>query len=213
MQDILDFNECYFNGRPCGVHGLCLNQRNKGFDCSCFTGFSKRNNWVSGTVDCQDINECEESQNPCTGPFEVCENTQGSFTCDCQSSGFRRDYDASNCTDVDECTTECQHHLQKCENSVGSYECSCNKGAVLDTITSQCVDIDECALSADVCDGPHKTCENSVGSFFCPCISGFKMITDTSECKDIDDCSDSSHNCLTSPNTFCLNYPGSFVCG
>ncbi|VAH98189.1 unnamed protein product [Triticum turgidum subsp. durum] len=55
-----------------------------GYHCSCSQGY-EGNPYLQGG--CQDINECNQSLNPCKGK---CRNTVGSYTCFC-SSGFRSD--------------------------------------------------------------------------------------------------------------------------
>ena len=58
-------------------------------------------NFVPDGETCIDINECVT--NPCILPFQ-CENTDGSYTCEC-TAGFERDGD-DICRNIDECERE-----------------------------------------------------------------------------------------------------------
>uniref|UniRef100_A0A1X7T6Y2 EGF-like domain-containing protein n=1 Tax=Amphimedon queenslandica TaxID=400682 RepID=A0A1X7T6Y2_AMPQE len=69
-----------------------------------------------------DINEC--SHNVCD---QICINTQGSYTCDC-NTGYQLRNDNSTCEDINECETIDHNCTQTCSNTVGSYTCSCRAG-------------------------------------------------------------------------------------
>ena len=75
---------------PCGLGSSCFNKINQGYDCSCYFGYSRIENWEDQEVECKDINECEQTLDPCDGEFEFCENEPGSFSCSCVSAGFHR---------------------------------------------------------------------------------------------------------------------------
>ena len=99
--------------------------------------------------------------------------------------------------DIDECdlgTDNCSSNAT-CTDTDGSYDCTCRDGYSGDgfncsgewrvTLTTMekgererinqsfiCADIDECAMSDDLCD-MNATCSNVPGSFQCSCNTGF----------------------------------------
>ncbi|XP_044021842.1 latent-transforming growth factor beta-binding protein 2-like isoform X2 [Siniperca chuatsi] len=96
------------------------------------------------TTDC-DIDECV-NETIC-GNHGFCENTDGSFRCQCDQGYTNPPGDMSKCVDVNECEMSlalCREAL--CENYDGSFLCICpNDNEEFDPITSQCrslVDID-----------------------------------------------------------------------
>lgn len=75
---------------------------------------------------CVDINECDEASHNCA-ENAVCTNTDGGFTCVCES-GYEGD--GVSCIDVDECTSgtaECPTGAQ-CTNTEGTFGCACPIG-------------------------------------------------------------------------------------
>jgi Calcium-binding EGF domain len=77
-------------------------------------------------------------------------------------------------------------------------------------VGQNCVDIDECAGLARVCD-PLSTCSNLPGSFACgACPEGYRG-TGATSCEDIDECADNPSSC--SPLSTCSNTSGSYQCG
>ena len=74
---------------------------------------------ASAESKCTDIDDCSEKQNPCTGPFELCQNEMGSFMCDCTTNEFERPSVDTNCTDIGECSEEqnpCAGPYEICQN-------------------------------------------------------------------------------------------------
>ncbi|XP_036928242.1 latent-transforming growth factor beta-binding protein 2-like [Acanthopagrus latus] len=88
-------------------------------------------------TDC-DIDECV-NETIC-GNHGFCENTDGSFRCQCDQGYTNPPGDASKCVDVNECEMTlalCGEAL--CENFDGSFLCICpNDNEEFDPITSQC---------------------------------------------------------------------------
>ncbi|KAA8582268.1 hypothetical protein FQN60_009008 [Etheostoma spectabile] len=89
------------------------------------------------TTDC-DIDECV-NETIC-GNHGFCENTDGSFHCQCDQGYTNLPGDMSKCVDVNECEMSlalCGEAL--CENFDGSFLCICpNDNEEFDPITSQC---------------------------------------------------------------------------
>uniref|UniRef100_A0A673BUW2 Latent-transforming growth factor beta-binding protein 2 n=1 Tax=Sphaeramia orbicularis TaxID=375764 RepID=A0A673BUW2_9TELE len=92
-------------------------------------------------TDC-DIDECV-NETIC-GNHGFCENTDGSFRCQCDQSYTNPPGDMTRCVDVNECEMSlalCGEAL--CENVDGSFLCICpNDNEEFDPITSQCHDAD-----------------------------------------------------------------------
>ena len=63
-------------------------------------------NLVADGESCTDINEC--MNNPCTLPYE-CENTDGSYICECVA-GYERDQ-LNICRNINECETASEEVL------------------------------------------------------------------------------------------------------
>ncbi len=94
-----------------------------GFQCKCKRGY------VGNGRNCIDINECEDPEMYSCPPHAHCENTIGSYRCDCDQ-GFEKGEDEYMCQDIDECEREthnCSPHAL-CQNLVGSFDCTCKEG-------------------------------------------------------------------------------------
>ena len=117
-QELGDSSEC-----PQGTVGspLCNNDpANPNGDGTCTLAFPP--------AGCADIDECAgEAGSPCA-PDAICDNTVGSFTCEC---AFGFEGDGFSCADVDECaspaTNACDDHAT-CGNTAGGYTCTCDDG-------------------------------------------------------------------------------------
>lgn len=101
-----------------------------------------------------DINECSDGTHECS---DDCYNTEGSYTCTCDGTGYEVDDDGVTCVgellymvcegfneclfiilDINECDKSnggCDH---KCNNTDGSFNCYCNNGFVLDSDNIGC---------------------------------------------------------------------------
>ncbi|XP_029387151.1 adhesion G protein-coupled receptor E1 isoform X3 [Mus pahari] len=212
-------NECQ-DTTTCPAYATCTDTAD-GYYCTCKRGFLSSNgqtNFQGPGVECQDINECLQSDSPC-GPNSVCTNILGRARCSCLSgfsSSTGKDWilgssDHFLCADVDECLTIgiCPKY-SSCSNSVGSYSCTCQPGFVLNGST--CEDEDEC-VTGNACP-EYATCHNTLGSYYCMCNSGlessgggqvFQGLEES--CEDIDECDD------TCPfNSSCTNTIGSYFC-
>ncbi|TRY81992.1 hypothetical protein DNTS_021851, partial [Danionella cerebrum] len=219
------------------------------YDCKCESGYV----WptticnanpmcdipVGGTCGCiqalpsegslcqKDINECLAIPSVC-GPNSTCTNTQGDYSCSCQS-GFTVTNSSlkisiSNpCTDINECLaipSVCGPN-STCTNTQGDYSCSCSDGFTVTnsslkiSISNPCTDFNECLAIPPVC-GPNSICNNTQGSYNCSCKSGFTAtnaslpISISNPCTDINECEHTLAAC--GPNATCTNTYGSFYC-
>ena len=166
---------------------------------SCAAGFEDQ-----GDGNCSDIDECSASNLNNCNQNAKCTNTNGGFTCTCES-GYRGD--GVTCAEINECNEGSHncHHAAECSNTAGSFTCACNDGFRGNGVS--CNDINECAAGTDNCDANAK-CSNTIGSFTCACNNGYQG--DGVTCLDIDECALEVDNC----NEFatCTNTDGSFTC-
>ncbi|XP_028421400.1 latent-transforming growth factor beta-binding protein 2 isoform X2 [Perca flavescens] len=131
--DCEDQNECKeFGSSVCGTW-RCENTIGS---YRCFMGCQPGLEGEDAT-DC-DIDECV-NETIC-GNHGFCENTDGSFRCQCDQGYTNLPEDMSKCVDVNECEMSlalCGEAL--CENFDGSFLCICpNDNEEFDPITSQC---------------------------------------------------------------------------
>ncbi|KAM6917617.1 latent-transforming growth factor beta-binding protein 2-like [Lycodopsis pacificus] len=131
--DCEDQNECKdFGSSVCGTW-RCENTIGS---YRCFMGCQPGLEGGDAT-DC-DIDECV-NETIC-GNYGFCENTDGSFRCQCDQGYTNPAGDMSKCVDVNECEMSlalCGEAL--CENFDGSFLCICpNDNEEFDPITSQC---------------------------------------------------------------------------
>ncbi|XP_019613931.1 PREDICTED: fibrillin-1-like [Branchiostoma belcheri] len=142
---------------PCD-HGVCL-EAVDGFYCVC------RGGWEGEFCE-TDVNECKTIG---CHPLATCNNTAGSYICECHE-GYEGD-GIEACTDVDECEDEdiCGPN-SICTNTIGSYNCSCIEGYRLSNGT-ECEDINECLTSPchDFAD-----CTNLPGNYSCACKAQYR---------------------------------------
>ncbi|XP_069955422.1 fibrillin-2 isoform X5 [Cherax quadricarinatus] len=180
---------------------------------------------------CIDIDEC--ISNPCP-ENEICENTHGSFRCNCRT-GFSREESSKKCEDQNECQlgSHTCSQSQRCDNTIGSFVCiriaGCGTGYTLNHNTGECDDNDECKLNTHDCNqlGPKYQCFNIRGSFRCKektcpqnqiliqsglcinltCDKGFRPIEGI--CQDINECAE---GIPCQRNEQCINTRGSYTC-
>jgi hypothetical protein len=93
-----------------------------------------------------------------------------------------------------------------CDARAATPHCTCPAGFEHEgDERSACVDVDECELGEDDCDG-HASCTNTEGSYECECDDGYSG--DGQDCEDIDECEDDPCDSHAS----CDNTPGSYEC-
>lgn len=86
--------------------------------CTCKVGWG-------GSLCTVDIHECQENSSFCSGPFERCNNLNGSAECLCKS-GYERPNTGDDCEDVNECLNDALSDCsdtQLCVNTNGSFSC------------------------------------------------------------------------------------------
>ena len=102
------------------------------------------------------------TKNPCTGPFELCQEEIGSFRCECKVNGFGRASTDSNCTDIVECSENqnpCTGPFEFCQTDSGSFMCDCTtKVFERPSADSHCTENDECCEKQNPCTEPFELC-------------------------------------------------------
>ncbi|XP_055958743.1 multiple epidermal growth factor-like domains protein 6 [Patella vulgata] len=156
-----------------------------------------------------------EGENPCG---ESCQNTIGSFKCECNKNGYSSSSDGLTCADINECeynhTTVCDH---LCTNLPGSYKCSCHPGYRKHGAT-KCAPCPK-GYYRGVRDKVCKSCpthattaeEGAISLVECLCKPGFKGDPSRQlKCKDINECTEEdNYGC----SHRCTNAIGSAYCG
>uniref|UniRef100_A0A8W8NC50 Fibrillin-1 n=1 Tax=Magallana gigas TaxID=29159 RepID=A0A8W8NC50_MAGGI len=177
--------------------------------CDHITGCYCKPGWT-GTLCETDINECNNTDNPCNSYTEECINNDGSFICKCKE-GFTNSANDS-CKDIDECneSSTCQHN---CTNLQGSFECACTTGYSLEIDGRSCKVCPNfkygvnCSNDCACVFNNTKMCDHVTGE--CECSVGWTR-TDCSE--DIDECQNGSISCNESIFQVCVNTEGSAHC-
>ncbi|XP_061400319.1 cubilin homolog [Musca vetustissima] len=159
----------------CG-HGVCVPANNDiGFTCICDQGWTKDSTLIgtnsSSTPVCDiDVNECEESRNPC---HSECINLPGSFKCGPCPAGYTGN--GATCLDIDECAINnggCSLQPKvRCINTEGSYHCGkCPVGWIGDGHTCDLAPSNSCD-SEHICH-PQAKCEYISNVATCTCPHG-----------------------------------------
>lgn len=192
-----DLDECADS--PCFDNVTCTDNPapQSGYTCNgCPSGYT------GDGQKCYDIDECTNGTNTCQ---QTCTNTDGSYTCGC-NSGYVLNNDGSTCSDIDECTSGANNCSvsASCVNTAGSYQCVCSAGYML--TDGNCTDINECATNNGGCG---QVCTNAEGNYTCSCYNGFNLNADNHNCTDVDECT----SIQPSPcQQACVNTQGSYFC-
>ncbi|KAF6210291.1 hypothetical protein GE061_013395 [Apolygus lucorum] len=228
--EIEDVNECLEHENVC-KNGHCTNTFGS-FMCSCNEGFR----FNSEKSICEDIDECSEQPSVCGVGY--CMNEQGTFQCICPEGYMQRpngkeciDQRKGNCYMGYE-DGQCSHPMTNeqtkmiCCCSMGaawgesclpcptprSREyidlCGTQPGLIVNPITNQTEEIDECKLMPTMCN--HGACMNTPGSFECHCNRGFSYDIDGHQCFDENECLRSPSPCRG--NAQCVNTQGGYEC-
>jgi hypothetical protein len=220
-----DNDECgddnYTNNCHDGDNTVC-NNTDGSFECLCAPelGDGYKMGGTKWSRECVDVDECKFGNiNSCsTNGLTECNNTVGSYTCDCKAeynNEFFANSDDFTCSNVDECTSgtnDCSENAM-CTDNTGAtegYSCACYDG-FLDEDESNagrtCTDIDECAADHDCHD--NATCTNTAGAYECYCKEpGYTG--DGRDCNDIDECATEIDECDDLGT--CTNHDGHYTC-
>ncbi|XP_073838449.1 cubilin homolog [Musca autumnalis] len=159
----------------CG-HGFCVPANNdRGYTCICDQGWTKNttlgaNSTISSPTCDVDVDECEESRNPCHGE---CINLPGSFKCGACPAGYTGN--GVTCYDIDECAVNnggCSLQPKvRCINTEGSYHCGkCPVGWVGDGHSCDLAPSNSCDAE-NIC-YPKAKCEYISNVATCTCPHG-----------------------------------------
>ncbi|XP_029771757.1 CD97 antigen isoform X5 [Suricata suricatta] len=121
--------------RWCPLNSKCVNAT----ACHCSPGFSASSGeiFTDQLESCDDINECGPPLAVSCGKFADCQNTEGSYHCECipgyeLASGGKtfKNKSENTCQDVDECSSgqPVCHNSTVCINTIGAYRCRCRRG-------------------------------------------------------------------------------------
>ncbi|XP_062605771.1 uncharacterized protein LOC134267581 isoform X2 [Saccostrea cucullata] len=191
---------------PCSLDRNCTDltpaeevMMGRGYNCSeCPPGF------VDVDTKCADVDECASVfSNSCNASTEICENTEGSYICNC-FSGYRK---VNNiCQEIDECfegTADCE---QICQNTQGSFFCDCHLGFNLNLDKTSCMKSEQnFCENFDMCE---YSCGNITGTLQCVCPLGYQLASNGINCKDVNECELATTACAQD----CINTKGSFNC-
>uniref|UniRef100_K7FIB5 Adhesion G protein-coupled receptor E1 n=1 Tax=Pelodiscus sinensis TaxID=13735 RepID=K7FIB5_PELSI len=180
-------------------------------ECQGATAAPCKPSFASSSEEHPDIDECSQDPSPC-GPYSICNNTPGSYTCRCRAGYF-----PPSPSDVRfSCTGKCliwgtskktAKRLSKCPR----YVCLTTQSFWVGS--SICHShIDECSQDPSPC-GLNSICNNTLGSYTCTCRAGYLSPSqpDTPfNCTDIDECSHNPSPC--GPNSICSNTLGNYTC-
>ena len=108
--------------------------------------------------------------------------------------------------DINECVVArpCGIGMRDCVNTIGAYSCSCRTGYQFNGVS--CVDINECAMSPNLC--LPGSCRNTEGSYVCICPAGYEFSVSKGACVDVNECSQQP----CAKNALCTNTIGSYEC-
>ena len=197
-----EINECIPN--LCPINSTCLDLIGD-FSCECNAGYSLVTN---PSLDCVDINECNNSMLYNCSSNSECVNIHGAYLCEC-NLGY--EMVGMECMDINECLDVSLYNCQPdstCQNIPSNYSCQCNVG-FFESSPNFCGDLNECISTPNICPSNITHCNNTVGSYLCECNLGYENTS--GECIDINECLNVSlYDCQ--PNSTCDNTVGNYTC-
>ncbi len=160
--------------------------------CACIcdgTGYTDR-------LCTMDIDECTIGTYCITDNTVSCDNTIGSYTCNCVNG-----YNGNNCqNNINDCQDDSCSFGGTCNDGVASFTCTCAPGYTGETCT---IDINECADDPCQNDG---TCVDQVNGYRCDCVEQYEG----TDCEvDVNECETQSP-CLN--EGVCQNHDGGYSC-
>ena len=103
-----------------------------------------------------DIDECEDNNGDCE---QTCDNSDGGYSCRCNTGYTLDPSDSQTCNDIDECqdeVTACGTQVDQCQNNDGSYTCTCQTGyapgeILVTWFLSECENLNFYGQFSDIC--------------------------------------------------------------
>ncbi|ELU09492.1 hypothetical protein CAPTEDRAFT_223674 [Capitella teleta] len=190
---------------PCENNGTCDSSDIVRYKCVCPDGYMGPNcetaiDLESNLYDrldmtvapCDEILEC--STDPCQNGG-TCDETGGSYSCECLPGYGGKDCQYNTVCDANPC------HFGSCEAGNGTYTCNCDAGY---TGTDCDEEINEC--DPDPCNATGSaSCENLIAAYECVCNTGYTGVN----------CSESVDDCIGSPclhGGTCVDGDQTFTC-
>ncbi|MCK5809208.1 Ig-like domain-containing protein [bacterium] len=203
--------KCEADCQPCPGEQVCKTNTNGTTQCiECVISDDCDSGYECISNSCVDIDECATGADTCDD-YATCTDTEGSFTCACNSYYIGNGYSCSFCNTDGQCESTCHAcggSTTVCKNNGDStttcVECTetldCNSGYEC-KVDNSCDDINECTAATHNCNLTYYTCRNTTGSFACD---------DINECASGNGGCDSHATCTNNvgaaPTCSCNNY-------
>eukprot|EP01068_Selenidium_serpulae_P003386 Selendium_serpulae@DN3028_c0_g1_i1.p1 len=193
-------NECLIGAHNCDLTSETCEDRDPAVDgipfiCKCKPGFGPS---ASGKS-CNDIDEClQPGLNLCDQATARCRNLPGSYECVCKDPTHRFEKNTASCKAINPCEdlngreNPCDMTTTFCHHRGAEAQCVCRPGYQPNPMSrTSCIDIDECGLELDQCDGKISRCQNEIGDYACVCREDLGYTTSKQNrkiCINLDEC-------------------------